>query len=232
MGIIEIRNLSKKYGKKTALDNVNLSIASGKIIGLLGPNGSGKTTLLKILAGISTKKTGQILISGLEIGRDTKEIVSYLPDVSYIGDKEKIKDIIKLFDDFYVDFDVDVAKEMFSSLNIDIKLRYRTLSKGNKEKVQLILVMSRRANVYLLDEPIAGVDPLAREFILNTIIKNYNRNATIIMSTHLVHDIENIVDEVVFINNSKIIDVKSVADIKRDKTIDEYYREVFSYATN
>lgn len=230
MSLVEIKNLTKKYSKhKTALDDISLTIESGRIVGLLGPNGSGKTTLIKLLSGILTKTEGQMTINGIEIGIETKKIVSYLPDTSYIDDNQKISSVIDYFEDFYNDFDRNRAEQMLSNLNIDLNLKYKILSKGMKEKVQLVLVMSRRAKLYLLDEPIAGVDPASRDYILNTIIKNYDENATIIISTHLISDIENILDDIIFINNSKIGLVSTVDEIREEfsRSVDEHFREVY-----
>lgn len=230
MALVEIEGLSKKYShKKVALDDVNLSLESGKIIGLLGANGSGKTTLIKILAGILTKSSGTVTIDGNPIGVDTKSVVSYLPDVSYIKPEQKISSVIKLFKDFYPDFQEEKAYSMLKMLKIDPKSKYKTLSKGMKEKVQLVMVMSREAKLYLLDEPIAGVDPASREYILETIVRNYNRDATILITTHLITDIESVLDQVIFINESKIGMMSTVAEIKEQhgKTVDEYFREVY-----
>ncbi len=229
MTLVEIKNLSKNYGAKPALKSVDLNLESGKIIGLLGPNGSGKTTLIKILAGILSKNGGTVLIDGNEIGIDTKKIVSYLPDVSYIDENAKISKVITFFEDFYEDFQRNAAEEMLGNLNINLDAKYKTLSKGMKEKVQLVLVMSRNAKLFLLDEPIAGVDPAARDYILNTIIKNYNEDATILISTHLITDIENVLDQVVMIKDGEIAMVSTVDDIRETygKSVDAYFREVY-----
>lgn len=230
MAFVEVQHITKRYGKhKTALNQVNLQIESGKIIGLLGPNGSGKTTLIKILAGLLIQNEGTVLIDGKAIGAETKAMVSYLPDVSYIRDWQKIGEVIQFFKDFYTDFDEKRAVSLLENLNIDVNAKYKTLSKGMKEKVQLVLVMSRRAKLYLLDEPIAGVDPASRDYILNTILKNYDESATIIISTHLIADIESILQEVIFIQDSNIGLVSSVADIRENygKSVDEYFREVY-----
>ncbi len=228
--IVKIKNLTKKYGKtKVALNDVSLEINRGRIVGLLGANGSGKTTLIKTLAGVLSIDEGEVFIDGFEIGAKTKAIVSYLPDVSYINDNDKIDEIIAYFMEFYDDFDEQRARGMFESLSIDTTHKYKTLSKGTKEKVQLVMVMSRRAKLYLLDEPIAGVDPAGRDYILNTIIQNYDENATIIICTHLIADIENILDDVIIINQSNIMLVSTVDDIREEhnKSVDEYFREVF-----
>lgn len=229
MSLIEVSGLTKKYGYKTALDNINLTLESGRIIGLLGPNGSGKTTLIKIIAGLLHAERGTVCVDGCPIGVETKKIVSYLPDVSYITPHKRIRHVLDFFEDFYPDFERETATRMLCNLNIDPEARYKTLSKGNKEKVQLILVMSRRAKLYLLDEPIAGVDPASRDYILRTIIQNYNPEASIIISTHLIADIESTLDDVVFINQSTLGLVSSVDEIreKHGQSVDQYFREVY-----
>ncbi|MDO5390535.1 MAG: ABC transporter ATP-binding protein [Eubacteriales bacterium] len=227
--IFECKNLTKTYGKKVALDHINLSLESGRIIGLLGPNGSGKTTLIKLINGLLTPSEGTLLINHMVPGVATKKIVSYLPERTYLDESQKVSDAISYFSDFYEDFDTSRAKDMLDKLNIDPSLRIKTLSKGTKEKVQLILVMSRRAKLYCLDEPIAGVDPAARDYILNTIINNYEEDATILFSTHLISDVENILDHVIFIQNGKIRLQADVDDIRfnQGKSVDELFREVF-----
>ena len=229
--ILKCTNLSKTYDFDNALNNVNLSIESGKIIGLLGPNGSGKTTFIKLLNGLLKPTEGEIFIDGKNPGVETKKIVAYLPDKNYLDNSKTVKAILQLFADFYDDFDLERAQNMLKDLGIDITRRFKLLSKGMKEKVQLILVMCRRAKLYLLDEPIAGVDPAARDYILNTVIKNYNREATVIISTHLIADVEKVLDEVIFIRKGEILlyqDVKSIIN-EHNKTVDEYFREVFKY---
>jgi hypothetical protein len=229
--ILKCTNLSKTYDFDNALNNVNLSIESGKIIGLLGPNGSGKTTFIKLLNGLLKPTEGEIFIDGKNPGVETKKIVAYLPDKNYLDNSKTVKAILQLFADFYDDFDLEKAQNMLKDLGIDITRRFKLLSKGMKEKVQLILVMCRRAKLYLLDEPIAGVDPAARDYILNTVIKNYNRDATVIISTHLIADVEKVLDEVIFISKGEILlyqDVKSIIS-EHNKTVDEYFREVFKY---
>ena len=229
--ILKCTNLSKTYDFDNALNNVNLSIESGKIIGLLGPNGSGKTTFIKLLNGLLKPTEGEIFIDGKNPGVETKKIVAYLPDKNYLDNSKTVKAILQLFSDFYDDFDLERAQNMLKDLGIDITRRFKLLSKGMKEKVQLILVMCRRAKLYLLDEPIAGVDPAARDYILNTVIKNYNREATVIISTHLIADVEKVLDEVIFIRKGEILlyqDVKSIIN-EHNKTVDEYFREVFKY---
>ena len=221
--ILKCTNLSKTYDFDNALNNVNLSIESGKIIGLLGPNGSGKTTFIKLLNGLLKPTEGEIFIDGKNPGVETKKIVAYLPDKNYLDNSKTVKAILQLFADFYDDFDLERAQNMLKDLGIDITRRFKLLSKGTKEKVQLILVMCRRAKLYLLDEPIAGVDPAARDYILNTVIKNYNREATVIISTHLIADVEKVLDEAIFIRKGEILlyqDVKSIIN-KKNKTVDE-----------
>ena len=227
--ILECKGLTKRYGNKTALDQVSFSLMPGKIIGLLGPNGSGKTTLIKLLNGLLVPTEGHIFIDGLAPGVETKKFVSYLPERTYLNSWMKVCDIIDFFQDFYEDFDKARAYDMLKRLNINPSDRLRTMSKGTKEKVQLLLVMSRRARLYCLDEPIAGVDPAARDYILSTIIQNYDENATIIISTHLISDVENILDDVVFIQNGHIRMVDSVENIRfnQGKSVDALFREVF-----
>lgn len=227
--ILECKNLSKTYGHKPALENVNLNLESGRIIGLLGPNGSGKTTLIKLINGLLSPSEGELLINGNAPGVETKKIVSYLPERTYLDENKRVSDAIDFFVDFYEDFDRSRALDMLGKLSIDPDARIKTLSKGTKEKVQLILVMSRRAKLYCLDEPIAGVDPAARDYILNTIINNYDENATILFSTHLISDVENILDEVIFIQNGRIRMQAEVDDIRfnKGKSVDELFREVF-----
>ena len=227
--VLECTGVSKKYGKKEVLKNINLQLERGKIIGLLGPNGSGKTTLIKIVNGLLTADEGDIKVSGEQIGIESKKIISYLPDRTYLADWMKVKDIVGMFDDFYKDFSREKAEDMLKRLNINEDDRLKTLSKGNKEKVQLILVMSRQAQLYLLDEPIGGVDPAARDYILNTIISTYNPDASVVISTHLISDVEKILDEAVFINNGEIVLHETVDDIreKYSTSVDGYFREVF-----
>lgn len=227
--ILECKGLTKKYGSLEALSNVDLTLEPGRIVGLLGPNGSGKSTLIKLINGILTPNAGAILIDGKPVGVDTKKIVSYLPERTYLNNWMKVCDIIDYFNDFYEDFDRNKAYEMLKRLNIDPSMRLRTLSKGTKEKVQLILVMSRNAKLYVLDEPIGGVDPAARDYILNTILSNYNETGTILISTHLISDIEQILDDIVLIKQGKILQSTSVDEI-RDKngmSVDQLFREVF-----
>lgn len=227
--ILACRNLWKTYGKKEALKGLNLSIDRGRIVGLLGPNGSGKTTLIKLICGLLTPTDGGIFVDKKEIGVETKKVVSYLPERTYIPDWMRVNDILDMFEDFYTDFKRERALQMLESLNINPADKIKTLSKGTKEKVQLILVMSRDADLYLLDEPIAGVDPAARDYILKTIITNYNENATVIISTHLITDIETVLDEVVMIKNGELVMHKTVDEIREENgmSVDQLFREVF-----
>ena len=227
--ILEFRNLFKTYSNTEALKTINLKINRGRIVGLLGPNGSGKSTLIKLANGLLTPSSGEILIAGNKPGIETKKIVSYLPERTYLNDWMRVSDIINFFQDFYDNFNPEKAYNMLSKLNINPNDKLKTMSKGTKEKVQLILVMSREADLYLLDEPIAGVDPAARDYILNTIITNYNENATIIISTHLISDIERVLDDVVFISYGNIFLTKSVDEIRENegKSVDALFREVF-----
>ena len=228
--LVQIEHVIKHYGmNKVIFQDLNLNIVSGKIIGLLGPNGSGKTTLIKLLAGLLAPAQGTILIDGKEIGPETNAFESYLPERTYFNESLKVRNLVNMFKDFYADFDEERAYKMMSLLNIDPEIVLKKLSKGNKEKVQLIMVMSRRAKLYLLDEPIAGVDPAARDYILNTILTNYDPNASIILSTHLIYDIENILDEIIFLKNGEIVCHKDADELRAEKgmSVDEIFREVF-----
>lgn len=229
--IVRCSNLYKKYGNITALNNIDLTLESGKIIGLLGPNGSGKTTLIKILNGLLTPTSGEIRINGYAVDAETKKIVAYLPDNSYLNSWMTVKQIVSYFADFYEDFRPELAYEMLQRLDISPDRRLKTLSKGNKEKVCLILVMSRNARLYVLDEPIAGVDPAARDYVISTIINNYNPEATVLISTHLISDIEQVLDEVVFLKNGNIVLHSTVDEIRTEhgKSVDELFREVFKW---
>lgn len=229
MAILECAGLTKAYGPKRALSNVTLNIEKGRIIGLLGPNGSGKSTFIKLCNNLITPTSGTLTIGGMAPGIGTKTIVSYLPEHTYLNDWMRVSDIIGFFTDFYKDFDPKKADDMLSSLKIDKNARLKTLSKGTKEKVQLILVMARSAQLYLLDEPIGGVDPAARDYILNTIIKNYNENATVVISTHLIYDIEPVLDDIIFLKDGEVVLTSSVDDIREEKgvSVDALFREVF-----
>lgn len=227
--LLETSNLCKSYGKFLALNNVNITLQPGQITGLLGPNGSGKSTLIKSINGLLTPTSGEIRILGNKPGPETKAVVSYLPERTYLNDWMKVRDILDFFEDFYADFNKDKALEMLQRLSIDPKQRLKTMSKGTKEKVQLILVMSRAASLYCLDEPIGGVDPAARDYILETIINNYCENAAVLISTHLISDIENVLDQVIFLQCGCVREVISVDEIreKHQKSVDAYFREVF-----
>lgn len=227
--LLNCQNLTKRYGYKTALGSINLTIERGRIIGLLGPNGSGKTTLIKLINGLLTPTDGLLLINGMAPGPETKKVVSYLPERTYFNSWMKVTDILDFFCDFYADFDRNRAMEMLHRLNINEKDRLSTMSKGTKEKVQLIMVMSRDADLYCLDEPIGGVDPAARDYILQTIITNYNERATVLISTHLISDIENVLDDVIFIQNGHVRLTASVDEIREQegKSVDALFREVF-----
>lgn len=229
--ILLCTNLTKRYGGLTALNDVNITLQSGKIIGLLGPNGSGKTTLIKLINGLLTPTAGEILIAGKSPGTETKKIVAYLPDSVYLNSWMTVEQIIDYFADFYEDFSKERAYDMLQNLNITSKMRLKSLSKGNKEKVCLILVMSRQARLYVLDEPIAGVDPAARDYVISTIINNYNPEATVLISTHLIADIEQILDEVLFLQQGRIVLHKTVDEIRAEnaKSVDELFREVFRW---
>ena len=227
--LFECKNLTKKYGRKTALDDISFNLTGGKIVGLLGPNGSGKTTLMKIANSLLCPTDGKILIDGKNIGIETKKVVSYLPDCISVPDSMSVSEVISYYKDFFDDFDCVKAYEMVKNLEIERNAKIKTLSKGTKEKVQLILTMSRQAKVYLLDEPMGGVDPATRDYILNTIISNYNENALVLISTHLISDVEKILDEVIFIDKGKAVFHDSVDNIreKNQKSVDELFREVF-----
>ena len=232
--VLRVTDLTKVYRNNIALYNVNLEIPSGKIVGLLGPNGSGKTTFMKLCAGLLTPTGGKIRICDKPVGECTKALVSYLPDKTYLNNGQTVKEQLDFFQDFYTDFDRERAQEMLNTLGIDPKLRFGTLSKGTQEKVQLVLVMSRRAKLYLLDEPIGGVDPAARDYILNTIVTNYDPEATIIISTHLIADVEPILNDYIFVNHGHILQTGSVAAVCEEsgKTLDELFREVFKCLPN
>ncbi len=227
--ILECKHLYKSFGKTNALNDVNLSINRGRIVGLLGPNGSGKTTVIKMANALLTPTKGEIFVDGKKPGIETKKIISYLPEKTYLNEWMRVHQIIELFTDFYDNFNPEKAYDMLKKLNINSDDRLKTMSKGTKEKVQLILVMSRDADLYLLDEPIGGVDPAARDYILSTILNNYNEQATIIISTHLISDIEKILDDIIFIKEGQVVLTSSVDEIrdKHGKSVDALFREVF-----
>ena len=227
--LLECRSLTKRYGNFTALDHIDLTLERGKIIGLLGPNGSGKTTFIKLINGLLTPTEGELFINGLHPSPETKAVIAYLPDKEYLDNNMKVSELLSLFEDFYDNFDKERALKMLEHLQISPNQRFKTLSKGTKEKVQLILTMSRRADLYVLDEPIGGVDPAARDYILNTIISNYEENSTVLISTHLIADIETVLDDVIFIQNGQIVLHDTVDNIRMNegKSIDGLFREVF-----
>lgn len=229
MELLECINLEKDYGKKKILKDINLKIPRGKIIGLLGKNGTGKSTLIKLMNDLLTPTSGEILVNGKKIGTESKRIISYLPERTYLDKSMKIKEIITYFEDFYDNFDSEKAKKLLNDLNLDEDLKLSKMSKGMQEKLQLVLVMSRKAQLYILDEPLGGVDPATRDYILDVILNNFDDNASLIISTHLISDIERILDEVIFIDKGKII-LTSPSDELREKensSIDEIFRRMF-----
>ena len=227
--LIELRNLTKFYGRTRALSAVNLQLQSGQIVGLCGPNGSGKTTIIKILNGLLHNYTGQVIIDGHKPDQHTRSLISYLPDVTYLPEWMTGKELITMFRDLYTDFDSGKMDELLARMQLDKTTRIRELSKGNKEKFQLALVMSRRARIYILDEPIAGVDPAAREFILDTILNNYAEDALLLLSTHLIADVEKIFDSVIFLKQGEVSLFRRVDDIREQEkcSVDQLFREVF-----
>lgn len=227
--ILSCHGLTKKFGNFPALNDVSFQLEPGRIVGLLGPNGSGKTTFLKLVNQLLVPTSGEILVNGQPLTVQTKAMISYLPDKNYLNDWMKVHQLIRMFSDFYADFVPDTAYGMLERLGISPDARLRTMSKGTREKVQLILVMSRKARLYLLDEPIGGVDPATRDYILNTIIGNYNEDATVLISTHLIADVEKVLDEVLFINNGVLILQDTVDHIREQKgtSVDGLFREVF-----
>lgn len=231
MNVLECTNINKSYRKNhPVLTNLNLSVPAGRIVGLLGPNGCGKSTLIKMIAGILQPNSGEITVDGNPVGDKSCALISYLPERTYFGNAMKVSEIIKYFEDFYSDFDSERAKVLFNDLGIDINAKLKTLSKGTKEKVQLVLVMSRNAKLYLLDEPIAGVDPAAREYILSTIVSNYNPEASIVITTHLITDVEQVLDDFIFMGYGGQIMMAGNAEEARNQTgksLDELFKEVF-----
>ena len=229
MNLLEIKNLSKIFDKKEVLKDVNITITNGKIIGLLGKNGAGKTTLIKIINDLLTPSSGEVLVNGKKIGVESKKIISYLPERTYLNKQMRVSEVIDYFKDFYENFDPDRAKKLLKDLDLDVNEKLSKMSKGMQEKVQLVLVMSRNADLYILDEPLGGVDPATRDYILDTILSNFKENASVIISTHLISDIERILDEVIFIDKGKLI-LQSDADTlrkKEDGSIDEIFRRMF-----
>ena len=227
--VIEVKNLTKKYGRKKALDNVSFNIEKGKIIGLLGPNGSGKTTFIKIAAGMLQPTSGEVTIDGLRVGVETKAIVSYMPDREFLYDWMTVKDAVNFFKDFFKDFDEKKAYEMLDFMKLTPEMRVKSLSKGMAERLNISLVMSRRAKLYLLDEPLAAVDPSTRDKLIDAILKNFNEDSTIVLSTHLVRDVERIFDEVIFIDEGNIVLHEEVDKLRtdREKSVEDVFKEVF-----
>ena len=227
--VLECKNLRKQYGKKIALKNIDLEIPAGSIVGLLGPNGSGKTTLLKLAAGLLTPSSGEIQACGFKPGVESKALVAYQPDKVYLNDWMNVEQLIKMMVDFYPNFNKDKAYDMLKRLNIEPDQKLKTMSKGTKEKVQLILTMSRDVNLYILDEPIGGVDPAARDYILNTIINNYKEDATVIISTHLINDVESVLNHIIFLKEGVVVRQGDVDDIREETgmSIDALFREEF-----
>ena len=230
MAVIETKALNKKYGRIEAVKDLDLSLEKGQIVGLLGPNGSGKTTLIKMINGLLTPTSGELFIKGFKPGVETQRSVSYLPERNSLPEWMKVKELIDMFVDFYPDFRAEKAYKMLADLDIDVSRKLKNLSKGNREKVQLILCMSRNADVYALDEPIGGVDPAARDYILRTIIQNYNEDAVVLISTHLIADVENVLDRVLFIKNGELVLNSTVDEIREEKgkSVDALFREVFA----
>jgi ABC-2 type transport system ATP-binding protein len=229
MKLLEIKKLNKSFDKKEILKDINISITGGKIIGLLGKNGAGKTTLIKLINDLLTPTSGEILVNGKKVGVESKKVISYLPERTYLNKNMTVLEIINFFKDFYDDFDEKKAKELLKDLDLDVNEHLSKMSKGMQEKVQLVLVMSRSADLYILDEPLGGVDPATRDYILDTILSNFNEKASVIISTHLISDIERILDEVIFIDKGKVI-LQSDADKLRNKekaSIDEIFRRQF-----
>ncbi len=229
MAVLECKALTKSYGRTAALDQVDFTIEPGRIVGLLGPNGSGKTTLIKLANGLLTPTSGELLVCGMKPGKETHAQVSYLPERTSIPTWMTTTQLLDFYQDFYADFRRDAAEEMLQHLNIQPKQRIKQMSKGTREKVQLIMVMSRAAKLYLLDEPIGGVDPATRDYILSTIIGNYNPEAAVVISTHLISDVEKVLDDVIFINQGRVMLQSSVDQIREEKgmSVDELFREVF-----
>lgn len=229
MAYIEYRDICKNYGSFPALTGINLDIGAGRIVGLLGPNGSGKTTLIKLTSGLLVPNSGEIRVCGNPVGVESKKCISYLSERTYLDETMTPEKGIEFFSDFYSDFDANKARELMKELNVDPKRKIKTMSKGSKEKLQLIFVMSRKAKIYILDEPIAGVDPAARELIINTVLKNYVSDSTVVISTHLISDVEKVLDDVIFLSYGKIILTSTAYEIRerQGKTVDELFREVF-----
>ena len=229
MTLLEVSHVSKSYGNNRVLDDVTFNITKGKIVGLLGPNGSGKTTLIKLINDLLKEDSGTIKVEGLELGVETKKLISYLPDKNYLNNNMTVLELLNYFKDFYEDFRIDKAKELIGKLDLDLNQKLKTMSKGTKEKVQLILVMSRKAKLYILDEPIGGIDPAARDYIINTILTNFSNDASLLISTHLISDLEKVLDEVIFLKNGKVVRSGSTDEIRKETnmSINDLFREEF-----
>ena len=229
MALLEVSHVSKSYGNNRVLDDVTFNITKGKIVGLLGPNGSGKTTLIKLINDLLKEDSGTIKVEGLDLGVETKKLISYLPDKNYLNNNMTVLELLNYFKDFYEDFRIDKAKELIGKLNLDLNQKLKTMSKGTKEKVQLILVMSRKAKLYILDEPIGGIDPAARDYIINTILTNFSNDASLLISTHLISDLEKVLDEVIFLKNGKVVRCGSTDEIRKETklSINDLFREEF-----
>ena len=229
MALLEVSHITKSYGNNKVLDDVTFNICKGKIVGLLGPNGSGKTTLIKLINDLLKEDSGSIKVEGLELGVETKKLISYLPDKNYLNNNMTVLELLNYFKDFYEDFRIDKAKELIGKLGLDLNQKLKTMSKGTKEKVQLILVMSRKAKLYILDEPIGGIDPAARDYIINTIVTNFSNDASLLISTHLISDLEKVLDEVIFLKNGKVVRCGSTDEIRKETklSINDLFREEF-----
>lgn len=229
MALLEVSHITKSYGNNKVLDDVTFSIPKGKIVGLLGPNGSGKTTLIKLINDLLKEDSGTIKVEGLDLGVETKKLISYLPDKNYLNNNMTVLELLNYFKDFYEDFRIDKAKELIGKLDLDLNQKLKTMSKGTKEKVQLILVMSRKAKLYILDEPIGGIDPAARDYIINTILTNFSNDASLLISTHLISDLEKVLDEVIFLKNGKVVRSGSTDEIRKETnmSINDLFREEF-----
>ena len=229
MALLAVSHVCKSYGANRVLDDVTFSIPKGKIVGLLGPNGSGKTTLIKLINDLLKEDSGTIKVEGLDLGVETKKLISYLPDKNYLNNNMTVLELLNYFKDFYEDFRIDKAKELIGKLGLDLNQKLKTMSKGTKEKVQLILVMSRKAKLYILDEPIGGIDPATRDYIINTILTNFSNDASLLISTHLISDLEKVLDEVIFLKNGKVVRSGSTDDIRKETnmSINDLFREEF-----
>ena len=229
MTLLECKGLNKSFGKKQVLEDINLKVSKGKIIGLLGKNGTGKTTLIKLINDLLTPTSGEVLVNGEKVGVESKKIISYLPERTYLDKSMTVEKVIEFFEDFYSDFDAEKAKSLLKDLDLDTSMKLSKMSKGMQEKVQLVLVMSRSADLYILDEPLGGVDPATRDYILDTILTNFNEDASVIISTHLISDIERILDEVIFIENGKIVLTSDTDELrtKENASIDDIFRRMF-----